>query len=277
MGIHAVPTDFYTTAEVVQLNRESRSSGVAWGAVFGGAFVSAALYLILLALGAGFELSAISPWSGNSFSSSAIGATAILWLIVSEIIASGIGGYLTGRLRTKWASVHDEEVFFRDTANGFLSWAVALVASAAFLATAAVSMTGGASFDDSSQASIADPVMYSTDTLFRTDRGSQDAGNIVLKTEAARIFARSLREESMTTADQSYLARIVSSSANLSQADASRRVADVFSEARRLEVTERKATAHFLLWLFVSLLLGAFSASFAATVGGKQRDHARSL
>src|SRR6202042_3540553 len=120
------------------------SSGVSWGAVIGGAFVSAAFYLILLALGAGFGLSAVSPWSNIGVSASAVGAAAIAWLILIEIIASALGGYLTGRLRTKWALIHTDEVYFRDTANGFLAWAVALVVGVAFLATAAAAMAGSA-------------------------------------------------------------------------------------------------------------------------------------
>ena len=120
------------------------SSGVSWGAVIGGAFVAAALYLILLALGAGFGLSSISPWSNAGASASTVGTVAIVWLIIVEIISSSLGGYLTGRLRTKWVLIHTDEVYFRDTANGFLAWAVALVITVAFLASAATSMVGHA-------------------------------------------------------------------------------------------------------------------------------------
>src|SRR3984885_11803428 len=123
---------------------EARSSGVSWGAVIGGAFVAAAFYLILLALGAGLGLSAVSPWSNVGASASTIGGMAIVWLILIEIISSGLGGYLTGRLRTKWALIHTDEVYFRDTANGFLAWAVALVISVTLLASAAASMVGRA-------------------------------------------------------------------------------------------------------------------------------------
>jgi hypothetical protein len=68
----------------------------------------------------------------------------VLWLIVMQIISSSMGGYLAGRLRTKWANIHTDEVYFRDTAHGFLAWAVALVITAAFLASAATSMVGSA-------------------------------------------------------------------------------------------------------------------------------------
>src|SRR5438270_12658059 len=101
------------------------TSGVSWSAVIGGAFVIAALALIMLALGAGFGLAVVSPWSNAGASASEFGTLGIIWLVVTQIVASCMGGYLTGRLRTRWQSVHGDEVHFRDTANGFLAWAVA--------------------------------------------------------------------------------------------------------------------------------------------------------
>jgi hypothetical protein len=77
----------------------------------------------------------------------------------------------------------------------------------------------------------------------------------------------------MEAADQSYLARLVAARTRMGQPDAEKRVSDVITEARQAEDTARKTTAHFLLWLFLSLLMGAFSASLAATIGGRQRDH----
>jgi uncharacterized membrane-anchored protein YitT (DUF2179 family) len=123
---------------------EAHSSGVSWAAVIAGAFVAAALSLILLSLGTGMGLSSVSPWSNIAASASTISRAAIVWLILIQIIASAMGGYLAGRLRTKWATIHTDEVYFRDTAHGFLVWAVGLVVTASFLAAAATSMIGGA-------------------------------------------------------------------------------------------------------------------------------------
>src|ERR1700730_18420084 len=122
---------------------EAYSAGVSWAAVIGGAFVSASLALILLALGTGLGFSSISPWSNMGAAASTIGKAAIAWLIVTQIIASALGGYLAGRLRTKWVNVHTDEVFFRDTAHGLLVWSLGLVVTAAFLASAAASLAGG--------------------------------------------------------------------------------------------------------------------------------------
>jgi hypothetical protein len=162
------------------VKNESNSSGVSWAAVIGGAFVAPALSLILLARGTGLGLSSVSPWSNVGASASAIGAAAIAWFIVMQILASSFGGYLAGRLRTKWAGIHSDEVYFRDTAHGFLAWAVALVITAAFLATAAAAIVGGATSAASAGSSAAssaansscalDPNPYFVDTLFRSDR-----------------------------------------------------------------------------------------------------------
>ena len=103
---------------------EAHSSGVTWAAVIAGAFATAALSLALLALGTGIGFSAVSPWVNAGASASAIGWTAIGWLVLMQLIASSAGGYLAGRLRTKWVNVHTHEVYFRDTAHGFLAWAV---------------------------------------------------------------------------------------------------------------------------------------------------------
>jgi hypothetical protein len=150
----------------------------------------------------------------------------------------------------------------------------------AFLASAAASMAGSAalaraSSDDSSATVVADPNTYFVDALFRSDRATTEAGDTAAKAEAERIFVKGLKDSHMQAADQSYLARLVATRTGISQPDAEKRVSDVITEARQAEDTARKASAHFLLWLFLSLLMGAFSASLAATIGGRQRDHVK--
>src|ERR1035438_4833484 len=173
MELSSIRTEYADTGAPA-FNREAHSSGVSWGAVLGGAFVGAALYLTLLALGAGFGLSVISPWSSPG-AQTAASAGAIVWLLFMAAAASGLGGYLTGRLRTKWALIHTDEVYFRDTANGLLSWAVALVVSVTFLVSAAASMVGrvgptGLAGETTSGASAALALnAYFVDALFRSD------------------------------------------------------------------------------------------------------------
>ena len=246
------------------------SSGVSWGAVIGGAFVAAALSLILLALGAGFGLSAVSPWSNVGASAETIGAGAIAWLIITEIVASSMGGYLAGRLRTRWRLIHTDEVHFRDTANGFLVWAVAVVMTVAFLAAGAASMVGGAPAEVAAPANSAEG--YFVDRLFRSDRAATP-DDPLLRSQAARIFDYTVLQDQSSASDTAYLAQLVASGTGLNLSDAQKRVSDTLAEARLAADDARKATARLLLWIFVALLIGAFCASYAATIGGRQRDH----
>ncbi|KAB8041600.1 hypothetical protein [Janthinobacterium aquaticum] len=115
--------------------------GVSWGAVLAGAAAAAALSFILLILGVGLGLSSMSPWS---FNATAIGVSTIVWLAFMQLAASGIGGYMAGRLRMKWSSVHTDEVHFRDTAHGLLAWAVATLITVAVMAGGARAVLSGA-------------------------------------------------------------------------------------------------------------------------------------
>ena len=271
----ASPVQARTTVQQfgdVSASNEPYASAISWSAVIGGAFAAAALSLALLTLGAGTGLSAISPWSSRGASASAVGVGAIIWLIVIEILASAMGGYLAGRLRTRWVNVHAHEVYFRDTAHGFLVWCVGLVMTAAFLATAAASVVGVTSNQTATAAAEAQsgPNAYFVDSLFRSDRAERvDPSE---RTEAGLILARGIQEKALPAADRTYLAQLVSARTGLSETDAQSRVSAIFDQARQSADIARKAAAHSLYWTFLALLIGAFCASFAATIGGKQRD-----
>jgi hypothetical protein len=283
MGSQATSTNYREASfsDPVRKHSDAHSSGVSWAAVAGGAFVSAALALIMLALGAGFGLSSVSPWSNVGASASTVGTAALIWLVFTELVASAMGGYLAGRLRTKWATIHTDEVYFRDTANGLLSWAVAVVITAAFLASSAAAMVGGsaqmAAAETAGAAKSADPNAYFVDSLFRSDRASLETNNGVNQAEAGRIFANALRLKDIPVADKTYLAQMIAAKTGLSQSDAEKRVSDVIGEARQAMDAARIAAAHVLFWIFLALLVGAFSASLAATWGGRQRDHVVTL
>ena len=167
---------------------EAAASGVSWAAVFAGAFAAAALSLILLALGAGAGLSSLSPFSSSGLSAATVGVGALIYLCITEIIASGVGGYLAGRMRTKWVDLHTDEVYFRDTAHGFLSWCVALVMSAAFLGAAAAGMVGASATANARAATnsgtaAADTAAleanrYYIDSLFRGGKAANSSEDI---------------------------------------------------------------------------------------------------
>lgn len=271
---------------------EASSSGVSWPAIIGGAFAAAALSLILLALGSGFGLASVSPWSNSGASLTSFTAMTAVWLIIVQWLASGLGGYLTGRLRTKWAGLHTHEVFFRDTANGFLSWAVASVVVAAFLASAATSVIGGgvhvasgvvsgAAQGAASQqgGSTGDPMGYFVDSLFRSDHPDANAQNQDVRSESTRILAMGLRNGDVPAADKTYLAQVVAARTGLSQADAAKRVDGVIAQEKAAELklrqaadAARKAGSYLSIFTGLSMLIGAFIACVAAALGGQQRD-----
>lgn len=256
-------------------NNEAPSSGVSWAAIAGGGFVTAALLLSLSALGAGMSLSSISPWANSGVSGSSAGLGAMLWLAFAEIVACGIGGYVAGRLRTKWVDVHSDEVYFRDTAHGFLVWAVALVIMAGFLTSAGTAVAGGGNRGANSSRSegpVSDADRYYVDSLFRSPKAASTPDD-AQRAEVGMIFAHALRERELTAEDKSYVAEMVVAKTGVAPSDADKRVTNAFENAQQAADTARKAVAHSLYWMFLALLLGAFAASLAATFGGRQRDH----
>jgi hypothetical protein len=254
---------------------DSHASGVSWPAVFGGAIVTAAISLILLSLGAGLGLSAISPWSGLGASHAVIGGGVVIWLILMQVMSGSLGGYLAGRLRSRWPTIHTDEVYFRDTAHGFLSWGLAVVLTAAFLASAAAAMVGNSKSSGgmSEGTRTSEANAYYVDMLLRAPAGASDSNGTVVRGELGRIFDKGLAMGELPATDRSYLSGVIAARAGVSAAEADRRVGDTFAAAQQAIDTVRRATAHSLLWIFAALLAGAFFSSLAATIGGRQRDH----
>jgi hypothetical protein len=175
-------------------------------------------------------------------------------------------------------AVHTDEVFFRDTANGFLVWAVGLVITVTLLVSAASTMAGGSGQRNESNEieatkGTAAVNAYFVDVLFRSDVHSQVDGAV--QAEAGRILALTLLQTDPRPADLAYLSKLVAAKTGLSLPAAEARVSQVLSDARQAEDTARQTTSRLLLWIFLALMIGAFSASYAATIGGKQRDHVK--
>jgi hypothetical protein len=185
-----------------------------------------------------------------------------------------------------------DEVFFRDTAHGLVSWALGTVLTAALLTSAATSVVGtatqagaatvaaasGGAAAASAKVSGVDPNAYFVDALFRSDR-SREEDDPAVREESARIFANGLKQGEIPAADRTYLAQTIAARTGLSQAEAEKRVSDVVAQAKAAELKARQAAdaarsaaAKLSLWTFLALLIGAFSASYAATIGGRQRD-----
>lgn len=290
--------------------RPQHRHAVSWPAIFAGAAGAAALSLILLILGTGLGLSSVSPWTQQGIGATTFGVTTILWITFTQLAASGLGGYLAGRLRSRWADTQADEVYFRDTAHGFLAWAVASLATAALLTSVIASIVGGgvqagatvaaggaaAATNVASQVADKagdggkDGMAYFIHALFRSSATATSPplsapSPEASAAEATGIFLNGLKNGALPADDAAYLGQQVAARTGMTVADAQKRVTESFArvqiKAREADTTAReaadkarKASAKGALWLFVSLLIGAFVASLAATFGGRQRDAA---
>lgn len=273
---------------------ESSKSAISWGPIFGGAVAATGTSLILLLLGSGVGLSMVSPFANAGSSATTVGVTAAIWLVVVQWLSSGLGGYLTGRLRTKWAAVHTEEVFFRDTAHGFIGWALSTLFVVGFLASSITTLAGAAGSALETAASTAGSAVsaaapaapdlstsYFTDALLRpqTPAGRPASNDANAAIEVSRILMQGAAKGEMPEGDKAYLASVVSARAGIPEADAKSRVDTVLKQiddaknaAKAAADKARKAAATTALIGAISLLVGAFIASAAAALGGRQRD-----
>jgi hypothetical protein len=272
--------------ESVEISTPAEESpAVSWPAIAAGAIAAAAMTLVLLAFGAGMGFSAVSPWGNFGISASTFQISTALYLMVVALLASAMGGYVAGRLRIRWVGVHTHEVFFRDTAHGFLAWAFATVIGAGFLAAAASNIAGGASpglapaANVSATAGSGSPLDYYVDALLRRNPAASpnttDLG--AARREIAGILTKGIGDGDVAVPDRIYIAQVVTARTGLSQADADKRVSNVIDQAKTDLDNVRKAAAKLSLWLTAALLLGAFAASLSATQGGKVRDFNASL
>jgi hypothetical protein len=271
-----VPRNPASVASAVGRSNESPVPGVSWAAVFAGAVASAAVSMILMALGSGFGFASVSPWSNHNPSATTFTVVAGIWLIVTHWIASGIAGYMAGRLRTKWVDLHTDEVFFRDTAHGFAAWAVAVlmvVAVGAFATTVGVGAASTVGAGAASNPAVADQTTSSTDTLFRTTQADANPQAMSqARAEAGRIIASGIASGDVPAADRSYLAELVAARTGVDQATAQQRVDQTIAKAKDTADKARKAASASSFFLALALVIGAFVASVAAAYGGRLRD-----
>lgn len=287
--------EFMDSMTHVEPRNESCNSGVAWGAIIAGAFAAAAVSLILLILGSALGLSSVSPWS-NPETIAVFTVKTAIWLIVMQWVAAGLGGYLTGRLRTRWVGVHTDEVFFRDTAHGFLAWALATVLTASVLASATASIVSGGVQAASAisagaaarpGAEMAPPAPgkpdeangYYIDSLFRNANFNQKADLKDARAETTKILMTGLKNGTVPEEDKIYLAEMVSAHAGISKEEAAKRVDNAITQLNTVKEKikqkaeeARKTAMHISIYMFLSMLVGAFVASSAAAIGGRQRD-----
>src|SRR5688572_19051512 len=290
------------------------TGAVSWGAVFAGAAAAAALSLILLLLGTGLGLSSLSPWANEGASAKALGIGTVVWVTFMQLAASALGGYIAGRLRTKWVDLQRDEIAFRDTSHGLLAWAIATLftatlatstvtsiisggvqagasvagGAASAATTAAASGAAAAGTEAAKNGDSGGPMGYYVDQLFRNPKAGGAKGAAAQSeqgqtAEVTRIFTNALASGKLPQEDSRYVAQVVSQRTGVSQQDAEKRVNEAFSQmqakkqeletkAREAADAARKASAAGSLWLFISLLIGAFVASLFGIYGGRARD-----
>jgi hypothetical protein len=266
---------------------EAPASAVSWPAVFAGGVTAAAISVILLLFGSGLGLASVSPWAGVGVSATTFTVLAAIWLIIVQWVSAIFGGYMAGRLRTKWTGLHTDEVFFRDTAHGFLAWALGTLIVVAVVALASGSVADTGARVAASGTAMSTGADYEVDQLFRVNAGGSALANAVpavpdqhMRDEAKTILAEGAMNGAIPAADSAYLAQMVSTSTGLAPADAQARVTDVLAQAqaaaqkvKQAADAARKAASGAAIYTFISLLIGAFIASVAGAIGGRLRDH----
>jgi hypothetical protein len=261
------------TAVAMDAGAPTAKSAASWPSIIAGAFVAAASTVILVALGSGVGFASISPWPDRGASVTSFAVTTAIWLIVTQWVSAALGGYIAGRLRTRWMGTHPHEVFFRDTAHGLITWAVATIL------VVAVSASSFRSANTTPPIANSPVSAYEIDKLFRT---STFGGTALLgdaRMEAAHIAANVFADGSISGADRAYLIDQVSARAGAPQADAQARVDNFIAAVTQAQAklkaeadSARKVAAEASIYLALSMLIGAFIASVAAALGGRIRD-----
>lgn len=254
-------------------------SAASWPSIFAGAFVAASATVMLVALGSGIGFASISPWSGHGVSVATFAVSTAIWIIVTQWIAAALGGYIAGRLRTRWVGTHTHEVFFRDTAHGLITWAVATILVAVVAAGSAMSAAGAAGHAVADATAAGALMPYDVDKLFRSTSTAAGTAASEARVEAAHIVANAFANGSVPDADRTYLAEQVAARTGASQSEAQARVdgliAAVTQAQEKLKADAdkaKKAAAQASIYLALSMLIGAFIASVSAALGGRIRD-----
>jgi hypothetical protein len=288
------------------------NSAASWGAILAGAVVAVSFSLILLTLGAGLGFASISPWSDHGLSAGAFSDAATIWLIVTQWLSAAAGGYIAGRLRQRWLATHVHEVFFRDTAHGLVTWAVATVVVASILATSTTALLGGgaramgglaaaggqgiaamghqempgARGPVGSDAAAGGSAAYNLDKLFRSnssgsspDLNGQGPRATDARVEVMHIAENAAVSDAVSDDDRAYLASLVAAKTGVSSDEAQKRVDAFIQSVREASVKAkaaadeaRKSAATTALFTALALLIGAFIASVSAAIGGRLRD-----
>jgi hypothetical protein len=273
---------------------------VEWPAVLAGAVLAAALSFVLLTFGVAIGLSATSPWPGSGLSAKVIASIAIFWVMAQQIGSLMIGGYVAGRLRTRWHET-GHEADFRDGLHGGLVWAVGVLISAllVFATAEAAARTGAEVVAGKAAASVAsttDPMDAVIDTMLRPTATAQapaaappaagaatqlarprpstpPTGAEDTRAEISRILAASVTGRGLSSENRVYLAQLIAQRTGMTQQEAERRVDGAVNGAREAADKTRKAAILTGFVTAAGLILSLGAAWWAAMKGGQHRDN----
>jgi hypothetical protein len=242
--------------------------------VVAGAFVAAAVSLILIAFGAAIGMSVVSSSPTWRDTSATLALLSGLYLLVAALVSFGVGGYVAGRLRERWdPSAPSDVVEFRDGTHGIVAWAIAVVLTGLVAAVSAAGLASRAAPSaTSSTETTGEPLIaYELDRLFRTERPL--GGDVsYLRAEAGRILLASTGRQGITPDDRSYLVRLVAARTGIPMPDAERRVDNAITAANTAVQKARRSGVILGFSTAAALLAGAAAAWYAACAGGRHRD-----
>jgi len=258
---------------------------VCWGAILAGSAVVAAISLLLFALVSGVDLAMLSPASPRPSSASAVALIATQWL------SACLGGYITGRLRTRWVGTHTHEVFFRDTAHGFITWCVATLVLATGVVSVAAGLLSGSVHVGAPGVVRMPRTELSVDSWDAAPSAAtpvRSAGSRARVLEAMPAPAIEVRSRSDLVLPEGpampgVIEPFSAPPAPLVAAPATRTASDSneaalpYDGARSLAIwqaseLDRRDAARTSIITALSMLIGAFIASVSAAAGGRLRD-----
>jgi hypothetical protein len=256
-----------------------------WPAVIGGVFVAVVLWMLLTSFGASVGLFLAPPWGAIESSITTLTIAAAAWFAIVQLFSAVSGAYMAGRMRHRVDGGPQNEVAFRDGANGLLVWAVGFVlagfigVSAGLLGMAAVGSSSGANATPLSNIEATDqlfrPKMAESGQADDTDQAASASitilparrGQPLNRDEVSRIL-----DDSVSSGDRAYLAALVAARTNLNVSEARDRVNTVIAERKVAYEKSRKTAALLGFWTAVSLLISGAASWWAAGIGGRHRD-----
>jgi len=254
-------------------------SNIHWGAVIAGALTAAALATVLHAFAAavGLAVSSAAPtWRDGSVG---LWILSGVYLILVALASYGLGGYVAGMLRERFApTARREDVELSDNIHGLLVWALATLLTALLLlmassATTRLAAPSGGNAGPSTSVAGENTIAFDIDKLLRGDRRAADAGEITqTRAEAGRILLTSSSHSGIAAEDRNYLVRMVSARTGLAPPDAERRVDTAIGSAKENLARARRSSVILAFMARAAALLGAVAAWFAAAIGGQHRD-----